>query len=152
MKLSSFGKLVVGAFALAALRPAAATEYVYADPVFYVTNPTGSLTNDLTECTFTKSVGGAVTESSWSEFAAATAGTLVKQGTGWVTVTSNLGAFAGEIHVEAGVWDVCHTNGIGSYLGGAAFAHDGATIVMERKPEYMGWKPPYDKEDRTSVV
>ena len=146
MRLSSFGKLVVGAVALVLSLPAAATEYVYADPVFYVTNPTGSLTNDLTECTFTKSVGGAVTESSWSEFAAATAGTLVKQGTGWVTVTSNLGAFAGEIHVEAGVWDVCHTNGVGSYLGGAAFAHDGATIVMERKPEYMGWKPPYDKE------
>ena len=140
-----------GATAFAALAAlcvcgASATDYAYVDPVFYVTNPSGSPTNDLTECTFTKSVGGAVTESSWSEFAAATAGTLVKQGTGWVTVASNLGAFTGEIHVEAGVWDVCHTNGIGSYLGGAAFAHDGATIVMERKPEYMSWKPPYDKE------
>ena len=144
-----------GATAFAALAAlcvcgASATDYAYVDPVFYVTNPSGSPTNDLTECTFTKSVGGAVTESSWSEFAAATAGTLVKQGTGWVTVTSNLGAFTGEIHVEAGVWDVCHTNGIGSYLGGAAFAHDGATIVMERKPEYMSWKPPVEQKKETA--
>ncbi len=66
--------------AVVASLAAAATEYTYTDPVFYVTNPAGSLTNDLSECTFTKSVGGETSESSWSEFAAATAGTLVKQG------------------------------------------------------------------------
>ena len=77
----------VAAFCVCGAR---ATEYTYADPVFYVTNPSGSLTNDLTECTFTKSEGGVTSESSWSEFAAATAGTLVKQGTGWVTVPEKL--------------------------------------------------------------
>ena len=78
---------IVAAFCVCGAR---ATEYTYADPVFYVTNPSGSLTNDLTECTFTKSVGGETSESSWSEFAAATTGTLVKQGTGWVTVPEKL--------------------------------------------------------------
>ena len=136
---------IVAAFCVCGAR---ATEYTYADPVFYVTNPLGSLTNDLSECTFTKSVGGETSESSWSEFAAATSGTLVKQGTGWITVTSSLESFAGEIHVEAGVWDVCNQYGIGSYVGGAAFAHDGATIIMERKSEYMSWIPPYNVEQK----
>ena len=136
---------IVAAFCVCGAR---ATEYTYADPVFYVTNPSGSLTNDLTECTFTKSEGGVTSESSWSEFAAATSGTLVKQGTGWITVTSSLESFAGEIHVEAGVWDVCNQYGIGSYVGGAAFAHDGATIIMERKSEYMSWIPPYNVEQK----
>ncbi len=138
--------------AVVASLAAAATEYTYTDPVFYVTNPAGSLTNDLSECTFTKSVGGETSESSWSEFAAATTGTLVKQGTGWITVTSDLSSFNGELHVEAGVWDVCNQYGIGSYLGGAAFAHDGATIVMERKPEYMSWVPPYNTGNTKSLV
>lgn len=124
----------------------------YADPVFYVTNPSGGLTNDLTECVFTKSSGGTTTPSSWSEFAASKSGTLVKQGTGWITVTSDLGRFSGEIHVTGGVWDVCHTNGIGSYLGGAAYVHDGATLLMERKDEYMTWIPPYDDGNTKAII
>ena len=70
--------IVCGAVATFCACGVRATEYTYADPVFYVTNPASSLTNDLSECTFTKSVGGETSESSWSEFAAATTGTLVK--------------------------------------------------------------------------
>ena len=141
-------RMFVVAFAVMTDLGAWAADSVYAEPVFRVNN-SAAVSNDLTECSFTKTVDGETTDSSWAEFRAATDGTLVKEGSGWITITSDLSAFAGEIHVESGVLMVAHYNGLGSFTGGAAYVHDGASIYMD---DLDGTMLPKDAAGCTKVL
>ena len=91
----------------------------YAEPVYYVTNPGGSTSNAISECVFTCQNGGVESDSSYAAFNLATAGTLVKRGTGWVTIEEDHSASTGDVHVEAGV--LCCKSKYGRGAGASGF-------------------------------
>ena len=103
----------------------------YVDPVFYVDNPGGSISNAFEDCTFTKSVGGVESPSSYGEFAAATTGTLVKRGTGWVSITEDNAGFAGDVHVISGVLHNRAVRGLGAAASGGVYVNAGATLYQD---------------------
>ena len=133
-------------FAAVASLTLQATEYAYVDPVFRVDNPSGATSNSIVNCVFTKTVAGETVASSWAEFSAATSGTLVKDGTGWITIDRDLSKFMGEIHAAAGVLHIHHHFGLGSFLGGAGYAHAGATLYLHQPAngDILPNSSPYD--------
>lgn len=149
----SFSKIVLMAVGLSGM-VAQATEYTYKDPVFRVNNPAGSSSNNIAACVFTKTVGGEMVDSSWAEFSAATDGTLVKEGTGWITIDCDLSKFMGEIHAAAGILHIHHDLGLGNFLGGAGYVHAGATMYMHQRADgaILPNATPYDSYCKKELI
>lgn len=123
--------LVGGLLAVMFVLPSTALSMDYNEPAFLVDNPGGSSSNALSECVFTKITGGVELSSTYAEFNAATSGTLVKRGVGWVSITENHAGFSGDVHVESGVLYNNAKTGLGALTSGGVHVSDGATLYQD---------------------
>lgn len=135
-------KIIIASLSVcSAVALSAATTYSYAYPR-YTVEVTGGASNALRQVASISRVaaeGAAAETVSYADFQAnATEGSLLKTGTGTLTIDEAIAGFDGQVHVMEGVLIACCSNALGktSHLqtpkeSERAYVHDGATLVMD---------------------
>lgn len=149
MKDVVFGGRMLLSVLLAVIAQAALAEKTNTEPIYTITVP-GTFSNTFDTITgdlpagvsFTKTVGGVTTDCTYGDFIdEKEAGTLVKDGEGWLVIDKALSNWSGQIHVDKGVLHVCVAEGgLGKVLcpvgllpadGDATYVAKGATLLMD---------------------
>ena len=148
MKDVVFGGRMLLSVLLAVIAQAALAEKTNTEPIYTITvpgtfsNTFDTITGDLPEgVSFKRTAGGVTTGCTYGDFIdEKEAGTLVKDGEGWLVIDKALSNWSGQIHVDKGVLHVCVAEGgLGKVLctsglpadGDATYVAKGATLLMD---------------------